>query len=136
MGRVFFIIGFALFVLGIVLVIVAPIGKRKNKRCSAQTQGVLRKISGQYGSNGARPTMKYYSYTVDGVEYQLKSTAINPHASNVGDQCPIWYDPKKPSVALEHRYGSNKLFHILLLVGILMLLSPILLAVLYAAFNR
>ena len=32
MGRVFFMIGFALFVLGIVLVIVAPIGKRKNKR--------------------------------------------------------------------------------------------------------
>ena len=43
------IAGFALFIfgVGVILVIVAPIGKRKNKRCSAQTQGTLREIRGR-----------------------------------------------------------------------------------------
>lgn len=135
MGRIFFGLGFGLFVLGIILVIVAPIGKRKNNRCSVQTQGVLRKITERYGSDGSLPSMKLYSYYVDGVEYQLKSTAVNPHASKVGDQCPIWYDPKKPSVAVEHRYASNKLFNILLVIGIVSLLSPIVLAVIYSALQ-
>ena len=79
--------------------------------------------------------MKYYTYTVDGIEYQFKSTAINPHANRVGDQCPIWYNPKKPQIALEHRYGSNKLFNILIIVGIVMLLSPIWLSIIYTAIS-
>lgn len=128
-------LGLFLFGLGLILVIVAPIGKRKNNRCSAQTQGVLKNITERYDSDGRLPSMKTYSYNVNGVEYQLKSTAINPHASKIGDQCPIWYDPKKPSVAVEHRYGSNKLFNILLIIGIVLLLSPILLAVLSAALQ-
>ena len=37
-------IGFGLFLLGIIFMIVAPINKRKNRRCSAQTQGTLIKI--------------------------------------------------------------------------------------------
>lgn len=34
-------LGLFLFGLGVILVIVAPIGKRKNNRCSAQTQRTL-----------------------------------------------------------------------------------------------
>ena len=128
-------LGLFLFGAGLILVIVAPIGKRKNNRCSAQTQGVLKEIRERFDSDGNLPSMKYYSYTVNGVEYQLKSTAINPHASKIGDQCPIWYDPKNPSVAVEHRYGSNKLFNILIIVGIVLLFSPILLAVISAAIQ-
>lgn len=135
MGRAFFAIGLFLFLLGLILVIVAPIGKHKNKRCSAQTKGVLINIRERYNSKGRLASMKTYSYTVDGVQYLLNSTAINPHASRVGDQCPIWYNPKKPSVALEHRYASNKLFNILIIVGILMLLSPIYLSFIYAAMQ-
>lgn len=33
--------GFALLVIGIVFVIVAPINKKKNNRCTAQTEGTL-----------------------------------------------------------------------------------------------
>lgn len=133
MGRVFFGLGLFFFLLGLILVIVAPIGKHKNKRCSAQTQGTLINIRERYNSKGRLASMKTYSYTVNGTQYLLNSTAINPHASRVGDQCPIWYNPKKPSVALEHRYASNKLFNILIIVGILMLLSPIYLSFIYAA---
>ena len=38
------IAGFALFLLGVVFVIVAPINKKRNARCSAQTQGTLADI--------------------------------------------------------------------------------------------
>lgn len=135
MGRVFFASGLFLFLLGLILVIVAPIGKHKNKRCSVQTQGVLREIRVRHNSRGNQPNLKIYSYTVDGIEYQLKSTAINPHASRVGDQCPIWYNPKNPKDALEYQYASNKLFNILIIVGIVMLLSPIWLSIIYMALQ-
>ena len=126
------IAGFALFIfgVGVILVIVAPIGKRKNKRCSAQTQGTLREIRGRYNSDGSLHGMHVYAYFVDGIEYQLKSTAVNPHVHNVGDSCPIWYDPKNPKVALEYHYRSNKLFNILLVAGfVLILLGLVLLFV-------
>lgn len=73
------IAGFALFIfgVGVILVIVAPIGKRKNNRCSAQTQGTLREIRGRYNSDGSLHGMRVYAYFVDGIEYQLKSTAVN-----------------------------------------------------------
>ncbi len=135
MGRTFFALGLFLFLLGVILVIVAPIGKKKNKRCCAQTQGVLREIRERYDTNGRLPSMHIYSYYVNGIEYQLKSTAINPNVSRVGDQCPIWYNPKKPQDALEYRSNSNKLFNILLIIGIVLLLSPIILAVLSAALQ-
>ena len=128
-------VGLFLFLLGLILVIVAPIGKRKNKRSTAQTQGTLVEIRERYNSDSQLPSMKVYSYSVDGIEYQLKSTAINPKASKVGDRCPIWYDPKNPKNALEYRYKSNKLFNILLIVGIVLLLSPIILAVISAGMQ-
>ena len=112
--------GVALFIfgIGVILVIVAPIGKRKNNRCSAQTQGTLRELRTRYNSGGGLRGLHVYTYSVNGVEYQLKSTAVNPHVQKAGDSCPIWYDPKKPRVALEYHYRSNKLFNILLLVGV------------------
>ena len=128
-------LGLFLFGLGLILVIVAPIGKHKNNRCKAQTQGTLTRIQSHRNSKGVLTTVKYYTYYVDGVEYQFKSTAINPNAGKVGDQCPIWYNPKNPKDALEYRHGSNKLFNILLIVGIVLLLSPIILAVISAGMQ-
>lgn len=130
MERTFLVLGFSMFLLGLILVIVAPIGKRKNKRCSAQTQGTLINI-GDIDSGG----VSVYSYSVDGVEYKLKSRAYNPNAGNVGESCTIWYNPKKPKDALEYRCKSNKLFNILLIIGIVLLLSPIIMAVLFAALQ-
>ncbi|MBQ3330927.1 MAG: DUF3592 domain-containing protein [Ruminococcus sp.] len=118
-----------LFGLGVILVIVAPIGKKKNNRCSAQTQGTLIDIRKRYNSNGVLPSMKEYSYRVNGIEYRLKSTAVNPNADKVGDQCPIWYDPKNPKDALEYRSQSNKLFNILLIIGIVMILASLVIPV-------
>ena len=130
-----FAIGLFLFLLGIILVIVAPIGKHKNKRCSEQAEGTLIRVQERRNSKGVLASLKIYSYTVDGVEYQFKSTAINPNAGRVGDRCPIWYDPKKPQVALEYRYNTNWLFNILLIVGILMILSPFVMLVISAGMQ-
>ena len=128
-------LGLFLFGVGLILVIAAPIGKHKNNRCKAQTQGVLIEIRERHNSQGSLPRLNIYTYRVDGVEYQLKSTAINPNASKVGDQCPIWYNPKNPQDALEYSYKNNKLFNILLIIGIVLLLSPIILAVISAGMQ-
>ena len=76
--------GFGLFLLGLIFMIVAPINRRKNKRCSEQAQGTLCDIRKRYNSNGRLPDMYVYSYSVDGVEYQLKSTILSKQASRIG----------------------------------------------------
>ncbi len=130
--------GIALFLFGVglILVIVAPIGKRKTKRCSEQAQGTLIEIRNRHNSGGSLPGMKIYSYRVDGVEYQLRSTAVNPNASNVGDNCPIWYNPKNPKDAVEYHYSSNKLFNILLIVGIVLILASLAMPIISAALQN
>ncbi|MBQ6380831.1 MAG: DUF3592 domain-containing protein [Clostridia bacterium] len=63
--------------------------------------------------------MKYYSYCVNGVAYQLKSTAYNSQVDKVGDPCTIWYNPKNPAEAQEFHYGEkNKTFTVILICGI------------------
>lgn len=76
----------------------------------------------RFNSDGPLPDMHVYSYSVNGIEYRLKSTAINTQANNVGDQCTIWYNPANPKEAQEFRYNSNKVYVILLICGIMLLL--------------
>ncbi|MBR0413897.1 MAG: DUF3592 domain-containing protein [Clostridia bacterium] len=111
--------GFTFFLLGVVLLICYPIGKRKNKRCSAQTQGVFVGTKARYNSKGSLPDMKYYTYSVNGVAYQIKSTAYNSQVDKVGDTCTIWYNPKNPAEAQEFHYEkSSKTYTIILICGI------------------
>ena len=109
--------GFSLFLLGIIFIIVAPINKRKNQRCSAQTDGILIKRIEREDSDGSLPDMYVYSYYVDGIEYQHKSTVINKQVIKIGDHCTIWYNPKKPKQAQAFHYDSNKVYKIILLIG-------------------
>lgn len=113
--------GFTLFLLGVILLICYPIGKRKDKRCSAQTKGTLINRVEREDSDGPLPDMKVYSYYVDGKEYQIKSTAYNKNVNNIGDQCTIWYNPKKPKDAQEFHYDSSKVYTIILICGIVSL---------------
>lgn len=110
-------VGFALFVLGIVFVIVAPI----NRSCSAQTEGVLCDIRTRYNSSGLLPPMYIYAYRVNGTDYQIKSTVLSSQTINAGDHCTIWYDPKKPEDAQPFRYGSDRVYRIILILGIVMI---------------
>ncbi|MBO5999449.1 MAG: DUF3592 domain-containing protein [Lachnospiraceae bacterium] len=118
------ILGFMLFVLGLIFVIVAPINKKKNSRCSAQVQGKLTGIrKREHGHT------YIYSYSVDGTEYQVKSVNSSPEASKIGDSCTIWYDPAKPKTAQPFHYESGKVYRIILIIGIVMILLGILLLV-------
>lgn len=123
------IAGFALFVLGIVFIIVAPINKRKNARCSAETQGTLRNVWERENSDGPAGSTYIYNYYVDGVEYQTKSTIRSKEASKVGDPCTIWYNPKKPQEAQPFHYDSSKVYRIILLIGVVLLLLGLVLTV-------
>ena len=73
--------------------------------------------------------MKVYAYQVDGIEYQTKSTAINREASEVGDECSIWYNPKKPKDAQPFHYESAKAYRIIFLIGIALVLLGLVLFV-------
>lgn len=120
-------IGFALFVLGITFLISYPISKRKNARCSAQTRGTLSDSIRTRNSNGDIRRTDVYSYRVDGVDYQIRSTALNPDVSEIGDSCTIWYNPAKPKDAQPFHYESNKVYRIILVVGIVLTLLGIIL---------
>ena len=114
------ILGFSLFLLGLIFMIVAPINKRKNKRCSAQTQGTLMKVFETENSNTSTGHAYIYSYSVDGIEYKLKSTVRSPETDKVGDRGTIWYNPKKPKDAQSFRYESDKVYKIIFILGIMM----------------
>ena len=122
--------GFASLILGFILIIVAPINRKKNARCSAQTQGMLSDIRKRYNSDGSLPDMYVYTYSVAGIEYQIKSTVRSVGANEVGDNCTIWYNPKKPNDAQPFHYESSKVYRILLLVGIALVLLGIVLSLL------
>ena len=113
-------LGFGIFVLGLILVIVAPINKKKNARCSAEVQGILNKVIKRSNSQGTAGHTYIYTYTVDGVEYKVKSTIRSSQANNIGDACTLWYNPAKPKDALAHHYDSLKYFRIFLISGIVM----------------
>lgn len=119
------IAGFALFVMGIIFMIVAPINRRKNARCSAQTQGTLREVWERENSEGSAGHTYVYSYQVNGIEYQMKSVNRSPQANKVGDPCTIWYNPAKPKDAQPFHYDSGKVYTIILILGIVMLLLGI-----------
>ncbi len=123
-------VGFGLFLLGIIFVILAPINKRKNSRCSEQTQGILQDIRTRYNSKGFTGLMYYYSYFVNGVEYKIKSPVLSPGAGNIGDSCEIWYNPGNPKDAQPFHYESNKAYRIILIIGIAMILLGLVLALL------
>ena len=116
------IAGFSLFVLGLVFIIVSPINKKKNSRCSEQAEGKLIDIRRRN-----RGFWYFYSYEVNGTVYQVKSPNSSPQAKDVGDNCTLWYDPAKPENAQPFHYDSNKIYNILLIIGIVMVLVGIVL---------
>lgn len=125
------IIGFVLFAVGIILVIAASVNKKKHKRCSAETQGMLKDIF-KTDSSGGEGHAYLYTYLVNGTEYQLKSTAASPQTNNIGDQCIIWYNPAKPKEAMVYHPSSMKTYNILLIIGIVMIPLGLFLTVLGA----
>ena len=122
--------GLFVFLLGLILVIVAPINKRKNTRCSAEANGTLSDIRRKINSKGHRTTYYTYTYFVDGIEYKIKSTILSSQAHKTGESCTIWYNPKKPKVAQPFHYESTKIYNIIIIFGAVMIpLGIVLLAI-------
>ena len=125
----YFAFGLFSFLLGLILIICGAVGNKKNQRCSAQTQGRLIAILDSDNSQGTAPRVSVYSYFVNGIEYQIKSTAINKYVNRAGDLCPIWYNPANPREAQEFHYEKNKVYTIILIVGIVMLAASFILPI-------
>ncbi|MCR5596389.1 MAG: DUF3592 domain-containing protein [Lachnospiraceae bacterium] len=105
-----------ILILGIIFIIAGSHTNSKNKRCSAQIEGVLAEIIHKPDA----PDPYVYTYSVEGVEYKLVTTQRNPDVKNIGDHCTIWYNPSKPKEAVAYHYKSNKGLKILTIVGIVM----------------
>lgn len=117
---IFMAIVITIFITGIVLVIYAPLAKRKNARCSEQTDGELLDIDANLERNTSGLTYTY-SYNVNGTEYRLNTREGNPNTKNRGDHCTIWYNPANPKDAVAVRYDSDKRYKIMFITGIVML---------------
>lgn len=119
-------VGIVLLFVGFILVISYPINKKKNARCSMQTQGVLIGIRKRLNTDGVQKDAHIYSYQVDGVEYQL-DTVDYKLGESVGDECTIWYNPAKPQDA-QAFHGSDRYLKNLLIIGIVLLVLGIVLS--------
>ena len=115
------ITGIVVLFIGITLIISYPINKRKNSRCTAQTQGTLARVRKRYNKNGNLKSMHVYTYRVDGIDYELATLDHSPDAHKPGDVCTIWYNPAKPKDAQAYR-ASDKYLKILLYVGLALVL--------------
>ena len=118
------ITGIVVLFIGFTLIISYPINRKKNARCTQQTQGVLEEVRRRYNSKGSLKSMHVYSYQVAGVDYQLATLDYSPEAKRPGDQCTIWYNPAKPQDAQAYR-ASDKYLKLLLVIGIALLVVGI-----------
>jgi len=121
-------VGLIVLFIGLIFIIAYPYNKKKNARCSAQTQGVLAEVRERRDANDNKYNMYVYAYQVNGVGYQLSTREASPQAKNVGDNCVIWYNPKKPKDAQAYR-GSDKYLKTLLYVGLALLVVGIILMI-------
>ena len=112
-------VGLTLLLLGIILIILYPIVKGKNDRCSEQTAGVLRQVVGHTSDRLAKD-LHVYSYMVDGKDYLIKTRDYSLRENiSVGDTCTIWYNPAKPEEAMPFHYETNRFFRVLLILGLI-----------------
>ena len=111
-------VGLAFFLLGIVFIILYPVMKGKNNRCSEQAEGVLRKVV-ENRSDRVAKDLHVYTYSVDGKEYRLETRDYSLREDiKVGDTCAIWYNPAKPEEAMAFHYETNKVFNTFLVLGL------------------
>lgn len=103
---------------GIISVVGAIIGKKRNNRCTATTQGELADIETD-GTPPDQSELYIYSYTVEGDYYEITTNSLSrsKEAKEIGDKCAIWYNPDNPSEAQPRGY-SNVKFIIAIVVGL------------------
>lgn len=112
-------VGLAFFLLGIILIILYPVAKGKNDRCSEQVPGVLRKVV-ENRSDRVAKDLHVYTYSVDGKDYRLETRDYSlKENTGIGDSCTIWYNPAKPEEAMAFHYETNTIFKTLLILGII-----------------
>ena len=107
---------------GVALIIVGLIKRGQNTRCTARARGTLREYR---PAKRDRKAGYLYAYSVDGVEYVLRTTEPSPQAYSVGDTCDIWYNPAKPKDSLACRRETNRLYNNMILIGSIMVLAVV-----------
>ena len=104
-------LGCACLIIGICLLIMAPVQAAQNKRRSAETEGHVTEVRKTYRKKSGTTYRIDFEFTADGVAQELKNVSwpIAPEESKTYTVC---YNPLKPKDAhiKEFRSGNPKVY--------------------------
>ena len=98
-------LGFALLIIGVCLLILAPIQAAQNKRRSAETTGNGSEVRRKHGRKKGTTYYIDFVYTVDGVQQELKRVKW-PLEPDETKEYTICYNPAKPKDAHVKEFRS------------------------------
>lgn len=107
-------LGFAFLIIGICLLIMAPVQAAQNKRRSAETEGYVTEVRKHYRNKGGTTYRIDFEFTVDGERQELKNVSW-PIAPEQSKTYTVLYNPEKPKDAhiKEFRSGNPKVYLII-----------------------
>ena len=120
-------LGFALLILGICLLILAPVQASQNKRRSVETAGNISEVRSRRVRKKGTTYSIDFAYTADGVRQELKKVKW-PLAPDETKEYTICYNPAKPKDAhvKEFRTSNPKVY---LTIGLILTAAAVLLLV-------
>ncbi len=124
------IVGFILFVLGLIMLIYAPIHARQNKRRTETVTGTITFVKEvlQKNSSIGHPMYDYF-FTVDYIVDGITHTTHSPRWStrmNVGDEVTVCYNPNKADDSHIKEFHGDSSKPILIVALILLALGLLL----------
>ena len=119
-------LGYAFLIIGVCLLIMAPVQASQNKRRSAETEGYVTEYRKTYARKRGTTYHIDFEYTVDGGKQELKNVKWQTAPEQ---KYTICYNPEKPKDAhvKEFRASNPKVY--LIIGAILTVLAVILVAV-------
>ena len=120
-------LGVACLIIGICLLVMAPVQAAQNKRRSVEAEGYITEIRKHYRRKAGTTYRIDFEFTADGVKQELKNVSwpIPPEESKAYTVC---YNPQKPKDAhiKEFRSGNPKVY---LIIGLISMVAAFVLIV-------
>ena len=120
-------LGLTLVLIGVILLILAPVQSAQNKRRSAETTGNISEVRRKHVRKKGTTYYINFVFTVDGVQQELKRVKW-PLEPDETKEYTICYNPNKPKDAhvKEFRTANPKAF---LITGLILTVLGVLLAI-------
>ncbi|MEN6595675.1 MAG: DUF3592 domain-containing protein [Clostridiaceae bacterium] len=128
----FGILGLTFLAVGLIL---EAVTKRRQYRCTSETEGVVSAFQTQFGSSGIRLV---YSFTIDGQPMQyLSPYAMNAPNLLVGQKVTVHYEPQNiGNVYIEEERGARTFMRVFVILGAVFVFVALLTAVILLSIAR